>query len=82
MNPEMLYSVETRFPTNENPNGDIRTTRGLSLESAMLKIHAILGFLSDRDWEIDEYQTVGESAWIVSKLGKEGYTVGSVVISN
>jgi hypothetical protein len=81
MNAETLYNVATRFPTDEKPEGEIRETRGLSLERAMLKINAILDFLSERDWEIDEYQTGGQNAWVVSKLGVDGYTVGSVVIS-
>lgn len=76
-----MFTVETRFPTNEVPEGDIRRTEGLALDKAMLKVRAILDHLDGVGWEIDEMPTVGATAWIVAKLGANGYTVGSVVLS-
>ena len=77
----MLYTLETRFPTADNPKAEpIETT--CTLEEAFLKAHAMIGYLTDAGWEIDKPMVEAPTveAWTVAKLMPDGYMIAGLNI--
>jgi len=77
----MLYTLETRFPTADNPKADpIETTH--TLEEALLKAHAMIGYLTGAGWEIDKPKVEAPTveAWTIAKLTPNGYMLAGLNI--
>jgi len=74
------YIVESHMPSSRNPKGEV-TRHRLDHESALRYINVMIVNLMRAGWEKDTYETVGETAYVMSKLTPNGYTVGTVKIT-